>query len=103
MILESEFSWYDLVTKRKYLLDIFTWIKDVYPIYETIYTYLHETEFPNEIILDDLYKKIQVIGDDVHETEIEKHYHSIVDSIEKIKALETSQKEPNPDDLLADI
>lgn len=103
MIQESDFSWYDMPTKRKYLLDVFTWIKDVYPIYETIYIYLHDTEFPSETILDDLYKKIQVLWDNVHESEIEKHYHSIVDSIEKIKALEIAQKEPNPDDLLADI
>lgn len=103
MILDSDFSWYDITAKRKYLLDIFTWIKDIYPIYETIYTYLHQTEFPNITILDDLYSKLQLLWDDVHETEITNHYHSIVDSIEKIKALEAAQKEPNPDDLLTDI
>lgn len=103
MIQNSEFNWYDIFAKRKYLLDIFTWIKDVYPIYQTIYIYLHETEYPHVSILDDLYSKLLQLWGDVHETDVENHYHAIVDTIEKIKALEVAQKEPNPDNLLADI
>ena len=103
MTQDTEFSWYDIQAKRKYLLDVFTWIKDVYPIYETIYTYLHDTEFPSETILNELYMKLEEIGLHVHETEIISHFYSIVDKIEQIRVLEKQDIEPNPDDLLANI
>ena len=103
MITDSEFYSYDLPTKRKYLLDVFTWIKDTFPIYVSIYSYLHDTEFPDVTILDDLYKKINEIGIGVHEADALDHYHSIVNKIEKLKKIEEQDIESNPDDLLTNL
>lgn len=103
MTQDSTFSWYDIASKRKYLLDVFTWIKDNYPIYQSIYTYLHDTEFPDESILDQLYNKIEEIGISVHESDITEHYHNIVSKIEELKKIEEQDKETNLDDLLTNL
>lgn len=88
MSIKFDFTTYDVKAKRAYLLDVFVWVRNIYPIYMTIYTYLYTNESPPTDILDDLYIKLHQIWKDMREWQVVENYNGVLHTIERIKMQE---------------